>query len=345
MIKVGVVGATGYAGQQLVWLLSQHPYVKIIYLNSHNNTDTPYVDLYGNYYGFMNKNTVNMQYAEEKLEDLDVLFLALPHGKSFEIVKKAMNLGVKVIDLGSDYRLKNKEVYKDWYGLEHGYEEILKTSVYGLVELKREEIRKARLVANPGCYPTASILAAAPIIKNALVDPDTLIIDAKSGVSGAGRASNISTLYCECNDSIKAYGVASHRHTPEIEQELALLGGKEAFISFTPHLVPMNRGILSVCYAKLKVKLSLEELYEIYRGFYDGEFFVKVIETLPETRWVKGSNQCHIGLRVDKRTGRIIIISAIDNLMKGAAGQALQNMNLMCGFDETLGLQMPAMFP
>jgi N-acetyl-gamma-glutamyl-phosphate reductase len=345
MIKVGVVGATGYAGQQLVWLLSQHPYVKIIYLSSHNNTDTAYADLYGNYYGFMNNNTVDMQYAEENLECLDVLFLALPHGKSFDIVKKANKLGVKVIDLGSDYRLKNKEVYKAWYGIEHGYEEILESSVYGLVELNREVIRKARLIANPGCYPTASILASAPIIKNSLVDPETLIIDAKSGVSGAGRASNISNLYCECNDTIKAYGVASHRHTPEIEQELGILGGKEALISFTPHLVPMNRGILSVCYAKLKVNISTEELYEIYRGFYDGEFFVKVIETLPETRWVRGSNQCHIGVTVDKRTGRAIIISAIDNLMKGAAGQALQNMNLMCGFDECLGLQMPAMFP
>jgi N-acetyl-gamma-glutamyl-phosphate reductase len=241
--------------------------------------------------------------------------------------------------------LKSAEAYKDWYGLEHNAEDLLATSVYGLPELYREDITTASLIANPGCYPTASILALAPLLKSHLVDPASIIIDAKSGVSGAGRAANIATLLTECNESIKAYGVASHRHTPEIEQILSDLNDKQLTVSFTPHLVPMNRGILATCYGNLLTKLSQQELYRIYTTYYQDEYFVRIVENLPETRWVKGSNLCDIGIRVDDRTGRIIVVSAIDNLIKGAAGQAVQNMNLMFGFKEQESLDILSMIP
>jgi N-acetyl-gamma-glutamyl-phosphate reductase len=345
MVKVGVIGATGYAGQQLVWILQHHPQAEIIYLNSHNNADIPFSEVYGNYCGFVDNLTIDMQAAEEKLSAIDVLFIALPHGKSFEIVKKALSMGIKVIDLGADYRLKCKGIYEEWYGVEHTCQELLEGAVYGLVELNREAIRKAELIANPGCYPTASILATAPLLKLGIIEPDTLIIDAKSGVSGAGRAANIAALYCEVNESVKAYGVTSHRHTPEIEQELSKAAGQNVVLSFTPHLIPMNRGILATCYGKLKKDITAEMLHHIYSDFYKDEYFVKVIKDLPETRWVKGSNMCHIGVRVDRRTGRAIVISAIDNLMKGAASQAVQNMNLMFGLEEIMGLEMLGMVP
>jgi N-acetyl-gamma-glutamyl-phosphate reductase len=345
MIKVGIIGATGYAGQQLVWILKNHPETEIVYLNSHNNTGIPFSEVYGNHFGFVDDLTVDMKEAEERLSELHVLFIALPHGKSFDLVQSALKKGVKVIDLGADYRLKSKDVYNKWYGVEHTCEYLLKDAVYGLVELNREDIKKADLLANPGCYTTASILAATPLLKHGLIKPDSLIIDAKSGVSGAGRSANISNLYCEVNESVKAYGVASHRHTPEIEQELSKAAGEEITLTFTPHLIPMNRGILATCYGKLTKEISEEELYNIYCEFYKNEYFIKITKTLPETRWVRGSNMCHIGVRVDKRTGRVIVISAIDNLMKGAASQAVQNMNLMFGLEETMGLKILGMTP
>lgn len=345
MINVGILGSTGYAGQQLVWLLTNHSNANIVFLSSHSYEGDLYSDIYKNYYGFNKNICINMQEAECKLNSIDVLFIALPHGKSFDITKKALEKGVKVIDLGADFRIKSKATYEQWYGLEHQCSELLGASVYGLPELKRESIKNASLIANPGCYPTASILALAPLLKAKIVDPKSIIIDAKSGVSGAGRNAAIPNIYTECNESIKAYSVASHRHTPEIEQELSHLLGSDLTLVFTPHLVPMNRGILSVCYANLTIDMSQEELYKLYNEFYKDEFFVKVTEDMPETKYVKGSNMCHIGLRLDKRTGKVIVCSAIDNLMKGAAGQAIQNMNIMFGLDEKTGLNFPAMLP
>ena len=345
MINAGVVGSTGYAGQQLIWNLDQRDDVKIIFQSSYNYIDFSYSDIYYNYQGIMQSLCISMQQAESKLENIDVLFIALPNGKSFDLVKKALSMGVKVIDFGADYRLKSSDLYTRWYKLKHEFPEALDDAVYGLPEINRDKIRTAKLIANPGCYPTASILAMAPLIKNKLIDTDTIIIDAKSGVSGAGRSANITTLFAECNESIKAYGVANHRHTPEIEQELSIIYGDDIFISFTPHLVPMNRGILATCYSRLNKKYKTEEIKSVYKEFYKNEYFVKILDIIPETRYVKGSNLCHIGIAVDERTNRAIIISAIDNLMKGAAGQAVQNMNLMFNLNETKGLEFPAMIP
>jgi N-acetyl-gamma-glutamyl-phosphate reductase len=286
-----------------------------------------------------------MQDAEESLSSIDVLFLALPHGKSFDITRKALERGVKVIDLGSDYRLKSTEIYEKWYGVVHECGDLMPSAVYGLPELNREKIKGTSLIGNPGCYPTASILGLSPLLKHHLIDPSSIIIDAKSGVSGAGRSAKIDILYCEVNESIKAYGVAGHRHTPEIEQELSNVYGSSITLTFTPHLVPMDRGILATSYGKLNKTISTEELYEIYHSFYDAEYFVRVTEDLPETRWVRGSNFCDIGLRVDERTGRVIVMSVIDNLVKGAAGQAVQNMNIAFGLDEKQGLELLPMVP
>lgn len=343
MIKAGILGATGYAGQQLVWILRNHPQSEIIFISSHSYADTQYSDTYNNYYGFLEDVCINMEEAESKLPLIDILFIALPHGKSFDIVKKALAQGVKVVDLGADYRLKSPEVYKEWYGLEHEYKEVLEEACYGLVELNRDDIKKASLIANPGCYPTASILSLYPLLKHGLINPDSIIIDAKSGVTGAGRSAKIANLFTECNDSVKAYGIGSHRHTPEIEQVLSSACKENITLSFTPHLIPMNRGILATCYAKLNKQISTEELKEIYKSFYKDEYFVKIIEGLPETKWVRGSNLCHIGVKVDSRTNRVIIVAAIDNLIKGAAGQAVQNMNVMFNLKETAGLEFISM--
>ncbi len=345
MIKAGVIGATGYAGEQLVWFLYKHTKVDIEFYSSHNYAGMAYNEIYNNYYGYIEDICVNMETAISKLSYIDVLFLAMPHGKAFEITEKALSLGVKVIDLGADFRLKSKEVYEEWYGVKHESGELLEASVYGLTELNREAIKECSLVANPGCFPTATILALTPLLKNKLIDKNSIIVDAKSGVSGAGRAANIGSLFTECNESIKAYAVASHRHTPEIEQELSRSCGEDLMITFTPHLVPMNRGILSTCYGTLTKEVSTEELIELYRDFYKDDYFIKIVNGLPETRWVRGSNLCHIGIKVDKRTKRVIVISAIDNLIKGAAGQAVQNMNIMFGLKETTGLEIIAMAP
>jgi N-acetyl-gamma-glutamyl-phosphate reductase len=345
MIRAGVVGATGYAGEQLVWILKSHKEVSIEFYSSHNYSDINFEEVYVNYYGFIEDKCIDMYEATNRLKDIDVLFIALPHGKAFEITKKALEAGVKVIDLGADFRLDSQDTYEKWYGVTHELGINLAEAVYGLTELNRERIRNCRLLANPGCYPTATILGLSPLLKNKLIKTETIIIDAKSGVSGAGRAANIATLFTECNESIKAYGAPGHRHTPEIEQELGKLAEEALTVSFTPHLVPMNRGILSTCYASLKMSIDEKELLNIYREFYKEDYFVKVLGSLPETRWVRGSNLCHIGLRVDSRTNRVIVVSVIDNLIKGAAGQAVQNMNLMFGFKETEGLEFLAMAP
>jgi N-acetyl-gamma-glutamyl-phosphate reductase len=345
MIKVGIIGATGYAGQQLTALLYHHKKVELCFLSSHNYSGLSFSEVYPQFNHFIQDRCIDIQTAMDRFSSIDILFIALPHGKSFDIVQKALHAGIKVIDLGADFRLKNAATYKQWYGLDHRCDNLLSTSIYGLPELYKESIKKATLIANPGCYPTASILGLAPLLKYQYIKPSSIIIDAKSGVSGSGRSPNISSLFGECNESIKAYGVASHRHTPEIEQELSLLYEQDIFLSFTPHLVPMNRGILATCYSQLKTELKEEELYKVYQDFYQKEHFIRIRKDLPETRWVKGTNLCDIGIRVDHRTGNVIIISAIDNLIKGAAGQAIQNMNLMFDMEETEGLQRFAMLP
>lgn len=345
MIKAGIIGSTGYAGEQLTWLLYKHPGVDVEFYSSHNYANISYNEIYKNYYGYIEDICVDMETAISKLSDINVLFIAMPAGKSFEITEKALALGVKVIDLGADFRLKSKNTYEKWYGVKHESPHLLEKAVYGLTELNRKAIAECNLLANPGCFPTATILALTPLLKNNLIDPNSVIVDAKSGVSGAGRAANIASLFTECNESIKAYAVASHRHTPEIEQELSRLALENVMITFTPHLVPMNRGILSTCYGSLKKDVNTEELIDLYRDFYKDDYFIKILNGLPETRWVRGSNLCHIGIVVDKRTQRVIIISAIDNLIKGAAGQAVQNMNIMFGLEETTGLEIIAMAP
>jgi N-acetyl-gamma-glutamyl-phosphate reductase len=345
MIKAGIIGATGYAGEQLAWFLYKHPEAKVEFYCSHNHADIPYNEIYNNYYGYIEDICINMETAISKLSNINVLFIALPHGKAFEITEKALSMGVKVIDLGADFRLKSKDVYEEWYKVKHESVELLQYAVYGLTELNRDAIKKCNLLANPGCYPTATILALTPLLKNNLIDINSIIVDAKSGVSGAGRAASIGSLFTECNESIKAYGVTTHRHTPEIEQELSKASSENVMISFTPHLVPMNRGILSTCYGSLKKDITTEELLALYRDFYKDDYFIKIINGLPETRWVRGSNLCHIGIKVDNRTNRVVVISAIDNLIKGAAGQAVQNMNIMFGLKETTGLELISMAP
>lgn len=344
-MKTGIIGATGYAGQQLVWFLNNHKEVEISFLASHSYSGNEYTSIYKNYREFMQNKCINIQEVYENLSSVDIVFIALPHGKSMDITKDLFSRGIKVIDFGADFRLKDSKLYKEWYELGHQGEELLKNAVYGLPELNKKSVQGAQLIANPGCYPTASILALAPLIENNLIDLDTIVIDAKSGISGAGRSLSTGTLFCECNETIKAYKVGEHRHTPEIEQELSLLANENINLLFTPHLIPMNRGILATCYSHASREVSLAELQEIYTDFYSDNYFVRVVEDIPETKWVKGSNFCDIGVRFDKRTNRIIVISAIDNLIKGAAGQAVQNMNIMCGFDEWEGLNFPAMIP
>ncbi|MFT5871575.1 MAG: N-acetyl-gamma-glutamyl-phosphate reductase [Clostridium sp.] len=345
MIKAGIIGATGYAGEQLAWFLYKHPNVNVEFYSSHNYAGMAYNEIYNNYSGYIEDICVNIETAISKLANINVLFIAMPHGKSFQITEKALSLGVKVIDLGADFRLKSKDEYEQWYGVKHESSGLLASAVYGLTELNRESIKNCNLLANPGCFPTATILALTPLLKNNLIDINSIIVDAKSGVSGAGRSENIGCLFTECNESIKAYAVASHRHTPEIEQELSKVSGDNVMITFTPHLVPMNRGILSTCYGSLAKDVTTEDLLSLYRDFYKDDYFIKILNGLPETRWVRGSNLCHIGLKVDKRTKKVILVSAIDNLIKGAAGQAVQNMNIMFGFGETTGLEIISMAP
>lgn len=340
MRQVGVIGASGYVGQQLIWFLNNSKYVNVRFMATYNYANQGFSEIYNSYYGFIEGKCISIQDAEDRLEEIEVVFLALPHGKSFHIVQKALEKGVKVIDLGADFRFDSYETYEKWYGVKHEAYNLLEDAVYGLSEINREKIKKANLVGNPGCYTTASILALYPILKSGIIDSKSIIIDGKSGVSGVGKAMNISSLFVECNESIKAYGVASHRHTPEIEQELSKASGKDVNLVFTPHLIPMNRGIMCTCYGKLKGNASQEKLYQIYNDLYGKEKFIRVIEKIPETKNVRGSNLCDIAIRVDKRTNTVIVISVIDNLIKGAAGQAIQNMNLMLGLREEEGIEI-----
>ncbi|MDD3014747.1 MAG: N-acetyl-gamma-glutamyl-phosphate reductase [Candidatus Gastranaerophilales bacterium] len=346
MIKAGIIGSTGYVGQELTRILLQHPDINLVQTTSHSYIGQNYDQIYENF-----REIYSGECQEENIEkiadELDVIFLALPHGIASKKITPKILEKTKIIDLGADFRLNSKETYENWYNTEHFSENLLKEAVYGLCELKRNKIKTANLIANPGCYTTCSILSLAPLLKSGIIKDDSIIIDAKSGVSGAGRALNLGVHYNECNESIKAYKLASHRHTPEIEQELSILANKDITITFTPHLVPMNRGILVTAYATLKEKIKYEEISSIYKKFYENEYFIRLTqkEIYPETRWVKGSNFCDIGFTVDERTNRLIVVGAIDNLIKGAAGQAVQNMNLIFGIDEKVGLTTIPIFP
>ena len=346
MIKAGILGATGYAGQELVRILYHHPEVEIKVLTSNKHNNQEYNSIYGNF----NK-ICEMKCEENELDaissQLDVIFLSLPHGITSKLLSDSILENVKIIDLSADFRLKSKEVYEEWYKIKHCNKDLLSQSIYGLSEWNRNQISNSRLIANPGCYPTCALLSLLPLIKETVLESDSIIIDAKSGVSGAGRSLNLTTHYSECNESIKAYNVTTHRHTPEIEQELSEFYGNEISVTFTPHLIPMNRGILCTCYGNLKKSFSYDEIEHLYEKYYKNEFFIRLTEkgVFPETRWVKGSNYCDIGFTLNKNGDKIIIIGAIDNLIKGAAGQAVQNMNLMFDLGENMGLKSIPMFP
>lgn len=346
MVKVGIIGSTGYAGQELVRLLLSHKEAQIIWYGSQSYIDKKYYEVFENMYEL-----VEDICREDKIEELaqraDVIFTATPQGLCSSLVSEEILSKTKIIDLSADFRIKDVGIYEKWYQITHKSPEFLNEAVYGLCEVNREKIKQARLVANPGCYPTCSFLSIYPMAKEGLIDMKSIIIDAKSGTSGAGRGAKVANLYCEVNENIKAYGVTTHRHTPEIEEQLSLASKEQVRINFTPHLVPMNRGILVTAYADLKENMTYDEVKNIYEKYYKKEPFVRVLDenVFPETRWVEGSNMVDVNIKIDNRTNRIIMMGAMDNLVKGAAGQAIQNMNLMFGLKETEGIFTAPIFP
>ena len=345
-VKVGIMGATGYTGAELVRILSRHDGVEIVALGTQNYGGQSICDVYPHLHKY--NRLICEDYPQGGIPDnVDVLFVALPHGHAMPIAVECRRRGVKMIDLGADFRLTDYQEYQQWYGVDHTAQELLSEAVYGLPEIKREQIKKAQLVANPGCYPTSIILGLAPLLQNNLIEPDSIIADSKSGVSGAGRGLALGVHFSEVNENFKAYNVGMHRHTPEIEQELSQLAGGKLTVSFTPHLLPITRGILSTVYGKLTKDTGCAELLDLYNKYYQDEFFVRVLPegVLPQTKWATGSNHCDLGLTVDRRTGRVIVIAAIDNLVKGAAGQAVQNMNIICGLPEDSALTNPGLYP
>ena len=345
MIKAGIIGATGYAGSELVRILTNHPKAEIAVITSKSYKGQNYGSVYENF-----RHTEKIC-EEENIEEMakicDVIFLALPHGVASKKVTEKILENTKIIDLGADFRLQDSDVYEKWYKTSHEAKKILPEAVYGLCEINRDKIKNKRIIANPGCYTTCSILSLYPLVKENLIDLDTIIIDAKSGVTGAGRGISLGTHFDEVNESVKAYKIASHRHTPEIEEQLSIASGKKIVLSFTPHLIPMNRGILSTCYASLNGDYSYADIKSVYEKYYKNEYFVRLTKegVFPETKWVKGSNFCDIGFTIDNRTNRIIVTGAIDNLFKGAAGQAVQNMNILFDIDEKTGIEHPPVFP
>ncbi len=346
MIKVGIIGATGYAGGELVRILTGHKEAEIKWFGSRSYIDRKYASVYQNMFQIVDATCMDDN-MEELANQVDVIFTATPQGLCASLVNENILSKVKIIDLSADFRIKDVATYEKWYGIEHKSPQFIEEAVYGLCEINREDVKNARLVANPGCYTTCSILTAYPLAKEGIIDMSTLIIDAKSGTSGAGRSAKVANLYCEVNENMKAYGVATHRHTPEIEEQLGYASGENVVLNFTPHLVPMNRGILATEYAKLTKDVTYDEVKAIYDKYYANEKFIRVLEknVCPETKWVEGSNYVDINFKIDPRTNRIIMMGAIDNLVKGAAGQAVQNMNLMFGLKESEGLELVPMFP
>ena len=346
MIKVGIIGSTGYAGGELVRILLGHKDVEIKWYGSRSYIDKKYYEVYQNMFQLVDATCMDDNIAA-LAEEVDVIFTATPQGYLASLLNEEILSKVKIVDLSADYRIKDVSVYEEWYKIEHKSPQFIEEAVYGLCEVNREDVKKARLVANPGCYTTCSILTIYPLAKEGLIDMKSIIIDAKSGTSGAGRGAKVDNLYCEVNENIKAYGVASHRHTPEIEEQLGYASGEATVINFTPHLVPMNRGILATAYANLKEGVTEEMVRAAYDKYYAEEKFVRVLDknVCPQTKWVEGSNYVDVNFVIDKRTNRVIMMGAIDNLVKGAAGQAVQNMNLMFGLPETEGLALVPMFP
>lgn len=348
MIKVGIIGATGYAGNELVRLLLGHKDAEIVWLVSRSYIDQNYSDVYRNMFKLVDAKCMDDN-MEQLANEVDVIFTATPQGLCASLVNDEILSKTKIIDLSADFRLKDVNVYEQWYKLEHKAPQYIDEAVYGLCEINRDKVSKdTRIIANPGCYTTTSILTLYPMVKEGIINPDTIIIDAKSGTSGAGRGAKVANLFCEVNESMKAYGVGTHRHTPEIEEQLGYACGRDDLkLIFTPHLVPMNRGILVTAYANLAKDVTYEDVKAAYDKYYDKEYFVRVLpkDVCPETRWVEGSNFVDIGFKIEPRTNRLIMMGALDNLVKGAAGQAVQNMNLLFGLPENEGLQLAPMFP
>ena len=346
MIKVGIIGATGYAGGELVRILMGHKEAEIVWYGSRSYIDQKYADVYRNMFQIVDAKCMDDN-IEALADQVDVIFTATPQGFLASVINENILGKTKIVDLSADFRIKDVKVYEKCYGIEHKSPQFIEEAVYGLCEVNRDKVKGARLIANPGCYTTCSILTAYPLAKEGIIDMRTLIVDAKSGTSGAGRGAKVPNLFCEVNENMKAYGVASNRHTPEIEEQLGYASGENVTISFTPHLVPMNRGILATEYATLKKDVTGEEVKAIYDKYYADEKFVRVLGegVCPETKWVEGSNYVDIGFKLDPRTNRIVMMGAIDNLVKGAAGQAVQNMNLLFGLPESEGLELVPMFP
>lgn len=346
MIKAGIIGSTGYAGQEIVRLLMGHKDVEIVWYGSRSYIDKRYSEVFGNMFQIVDASCMDDN-MEALAEAADVIFTATPQGLCASLVNEEVLNKVKIIDLSADFRIKDVATYEAWYGIEHKSPQFIEEAVYGLCEINREKIKGARLVANPGCYTTCSILSFYPLVKEGLIDANSIIIDAKSGTSGAGRGAKVNNLFCEVNENIKAYGVLTHRHTPEIEEQLGYAAGEDIKIIFTPHLVPMNRGILVTGYANLKKSVTEEAVRACYQKYYAKERFIRVLEpgVCPETRWVEGSNYVDVNFKLDTRTNRIVVMGALDNIVKGAAGQAVQNMNLIFGLPEEEGLTLAPMFP
>ncbi|MEL6579418.1 MAG: N-acetyl-gamma-glutamyl-phosphate reductase [Cyanobacteria bacterium J06621_12] len=345
--SIGIIGASGYGGVQLVRLLLEHPQVDIAYLGGDSSAGKQYGSIYP-HLAHCADLTVEKIDLDAIAERCDAVFLGLPNGLACDIAPSLTAKGCKVLDLSADYRFSNLDTYTDWYKKKRTDQDTAQTAVYGLPELHREQIKQSQLIGCPGCYPTASLLALAPLLKQGLIDPSTAIIDAKSGTSGGGRQGKINMLLAEADNSLGAYGVASHRHTPEIEQICSSLARQEVTVQFTPHLIPMVRGILATVYATLRDPgLVREDLLTIYSAFYRSSPFVKVLSNgiYPQTKWACGTNLAYIGIQVDSRTGRVIVLSAIDNLIKGQAGQAIQCLNIMMGWDESLGLPKLGFYP
>jgi N-acetyl-gamma-glutamyl-phosphate reductase len=346
MLKVAICGGSGYAGGELIRLLSNHPHVKITAVTSEKSAGKSVGELFPHLNSY--SSLIYEPLDKEKiLNKADIFFMALPHAASQEAVDFFFRHKKKVIDLSADYRLRSPEIYEEWYKIPHRFHSTLKKAVYGIPELYKKKISNASLIANPGCYPTGAILGIYPAVKKKLIDTNSIVIDSTSGTSGAGRSADTAFSYCEVNEGFKAYSVASHRHTPEIEQELSVITKKDVRINFTPHLAPYDRGILTTIYAKLNKKIETKEILNIYKSLYSKEPFVRLLAEgkFPNVKNVRGTNLCDIGLTVNKRTSTLIIVTAIDNLMKGASGQAVHNMNIMMGFDEKTALQTIALFP
>ena len=346
MIKAGIIGSTGYAGQELVRILTQHKDAEVVWYGSRSYIDQKYYEVFRNMFQIVDDKCLDDN-MDELASKVDVIFTATPQGLCSSLVSEDILSKVKIIDLSADFRIKDVNRYEEWYGIKHQSPEFIDEAVYGLCEINREDIKKARLIANPGCYPTCSTLSIYPMAKEGLIEMNSVIIDAKSGTSGAGRGAKTDNLFCEVNENIKAYGVLTHRHTPEIEEQLGYACGDDVKIIFTPHLVPMNRGILVTEYANLTKNVTYDEVRAAYEKYYGNEYFIRLLpkDECPQTKWVEGSNFVDIGFKIDERTGRIVMMGALDNIVKGAAGQAVQNMNLMFGLDEKEGLMMAPMFP